>query len=86
MRWEAQKQANTEWVVAELEAYWEEGKKTGLLSTKRCHDQNKVKSIMREKGVDVLFRFECRPMDIDSIHDKTYFIMSRRPSEVSTIT
>lgn len=75
--WAKKRKENTEWAVAELSAYWEEGRKQGLLSIKYCQSPDEVKSIMREKGIDVLLRHECRPLDIDAIHDKTYFIMSK---------
>lgn len=75
--WAKKRKENTEWSIAELSAYWEEGKKTGLLSIKNYQDWDEIKSIMRQKGIDVVLRYERRPLDIDGVHDKTYFIMTK---------
>lgn len=68
---------NTDWNIAELTAFWEEGRKRGELSVKWCAQPELVKQIMREKDIHVMLRQVSVPMDIDDRFLKTYFIMSK---------
>jgi hypothetical protein len=75
-KWAKEKQENTLWTISELQAFYSEGKRHGLLSVKSVYDKESVAKAMRDIGINVVFRFECRPCDIDGIHDKTYFIIN----------
>jgi len=70
-------ESNTDWVVAELKAAWEEGKRKGILTVKYCDNPENVKLKMKESGINVRLWHDFKPLDITQIHDKTYFILSK---------